>query len=89
MKRIYGILLILVGLIFLLFLRDELVQGMRVFTGDVDYLLENSTPAPNPSLNTLSYIVPIVAIVIGILTLVRAHFQKTHKSPENPTPPTP
>ncbi len=71
MRRFYGILLILVGLVFLLVLRDQLVQGMSVFSGDVEHLIDASRPEPSQPLIVLSYAIPIAAIVIGITNLVR------------------
>jgi len=71
MRRLYGILLILVGLVFLLVLRERLIQGMSVFTGDVSHLIEASRPEPSQAMIVLSFAIPLAAIGIGITTLVR------------------
>ena len=76
MRRLYGIVLILVGLIFLLVLREQLVQGMSVFTGNVEHLVENSRPEPGQPLIVLSYAIPLAAIGIGAITLVREFTRK-------------
>lgn len=71
MRRFYGIFLILTGLVFLLFLRERLVQGMSVFVGEVDQLLSDSRPEPSQPLIVLSFAIPLAAIGIGITTLIR------------------
>ncbi len=68
MRRLYGILLILVGLVFLLALREQLVQGMSVFTGNVSHLADLTRPEPSQPMIVLSYAIPLAAIGIGITT---------------------
>lgn len=77
MRRFYGILLILVGLVFLLVLRERLIQGMSVFVGDVSHLIEASRPEPSQAMIVLSFAIPLAAIGIGITTLVRDFTAKT------------
>ena len=85
MRYFYAVMLISAGLVFLLGFREQFEHGLAVFTGNIDVSASGQISKPNPAVHTLSYAIPIAAISIGCLTLLRARLNQRQRSSQHST----